>query len=200
MVKLFIVLDGIDGSGKGEVLKRLVDHFSKTLKVVKTEEPTQGIYGKEIRQLLKEKDPLNNKDKLLDLYIKDRGQHVNNVISPFLKNGSGLLLCDRYYYSTIVYQSAQGILGQEVVIKNSGFPKPHICFILDLTAEKALDRITQRNRGLEKFEKIGFLKRIREGFLRLSNILNDDNIKIIDASKGKEEVFEAIKKEIEKLI
>ena len=90
MVKgVFIVLDGMDGSGKSEMVKLLHNYlFSKNKKyrILTTREPTNGIYGKEIRKILaKEKDPKLNAEKLLELFIKDREEHVNRVIIPFLK-------------------------------------------------------------------------------------------------------------------
>lgn len=197
MANLFIVLEGIDGSGKGEMMKRLEQHYSKKYKVLATGEPTDGRYGKEIRKLLKEEtDPLSNKEKLLELYIKDREEHLKNQIIPFLKDGQGkILFCDRYYYSTIVYQNAQGIPINDLIESNKLFKKPDICFILDAPAELALKRIIDRGKE-EKFEQLEFMKKLRKRFLELKSRLND-KIMIIDASKRKEEVFDKLKQEID---
>jgi len=198
-MSLFIVLDGIDGSGKGEQIKKLEKYLASLgAKVLVTREPSDSKYGKEIRKILKtEKDPLANKEKLLQLYVKDREEHLKKEIEPFLKK-DGVVICDRYYYSTIVYQACQGVPVEQIVLLNEGFTTPDIAFILDLPAEVALERIG-KVREIEKFEKLEFMKKLRGGFLNLKDVL-DENIKIIEASGTPDEVFEQIKKEIKALL
>ncbi|MAH33346.1 dTMP kinase [archaeon] len=202
---IFIVLDGMDGSGKSELVKLLHNYlFSKNKKyrILTTREPTNGTYGNEIREILaNEKDPKQNADKLLDLFIKDREDHLKNIIMPFLEKSNNseinIVLCDRYYYSTIAFQATQGLDINMLIQKNKNFLKPNIVFIMDLNPETALERIKHRQK--EKFEQIEFMNSLRKKFLELPKLL-EDNIKIIDASKEINEVFEEIKKEIIKLL
>jgi len=200
MKSLFIVFDGLDGSGKGEMIKKLKGYLSKKgLDILVTKEPTDGYYGKEIREILKkEKDPKMGAEKCLTLFVADRKEHLINEIEPFLEK-EGVVICDRYYYSTIAFQHTQGIDIEQVVFQNMSFKTPDITFILDLPAEMALERVDKRGDGKEKFEHVEFMKELRNNFLKLNETL-DDNIKIIDASKSKDEVFEQIKKEVDKLI
>ncbi len=197
---LFIVFDGLDGSGKGEMIKRLEKYLSsKGGKVLVTREPTDGKYGKEIRKILREeKDPKAGAEKCLNLFVKDREEHLAKDIEPFLSK-DGIVICDRYYYSTIAFQHTQGIDMEKVIAENMAFRTPDIVFILDLPAEVALERIGKRGEGIEKFEQLDFMKELRKNFLKLKDEL-DDNIKIIDSSKSKDKVFEQIKKEIDQLI
>src|SRR3989338_7726252 len=202
MRSLFIVLDGLDGSGKGEMIKRLEEYLSKkkNLKILVTKEPTDGIYGKSIREILRnEKDPKAGAEKCLTLFVKDREEHLEKEIEPFLKEDDHIVICDRYYYSTMAFQHTQGIDMEKIIIDNMPFRAPDITFILDLPSETALERIKKRGNRKEKFEQLGFMKKLRKNFLKLTKEL-EDNIKIIDASKSKEEVFEAIKSEIKKLL
>ncbi len=202
---LFIVVDGIDGSGKSEIVKMLHNYlFSKHKKyrILTTREPTNGIYGRQIRQMLrKEKDPKSNSKKLMDLFIKDRKEHLKNAIEPFLKNTNkhelNIILCDRYYYSTIAFQGAQGLNMEEIILKNKAFRKPDVTLILDVKPSIAIRRIKYREK--EKFEQLEFMKEIRQNFLKLPKLLND-NIKIINASKSLKNVFEDVKKEVEKIL
>jgi len=202
---IFIVLDGMDGSGKSEMVKLLHNYlFSKNKKyrILTTREPTNGTYGKEIRKILEEeKDPKLNADKMLDLFIKDREEHVNETIMPFLKKSNShevnIVICDRYYYSTIAFQAAQGLDLIMLVEKNLKFIKPDIAFIMDISPEIALDRIKKRER--EKFEQLDFMNQLRSKFLEFGKIL-EDNVKIIDASMEINVVFEEIKKEVDKLL
>ncbi|MEK6876606.1 MAG: thymidylate kinase, partial [Nanoarchaeota archaeon] len=80
---------------------------------------------------------------------------------------------------------------------NKGFLKPDLTFILDIKPEIALERIKTRKR--EKFEQLEFMKKLRHRFLEMPKLLND-NIKVIDASKSKEEVFEDIRQHVENML
>jgi len=199
MKNLFIVFDGLDGSGKGEMIKRLEKYLtSKNFKILVTREPTDGDYGKEIKRVLREeKDPLVSAEKCLVFFVKDREDHLANEIEPFLKEGT--VICDRYYYSTLAFQHTQGIDMEKVVFQNMNFRTPDITFILDLPVDVALERIDKRGEAKEKFEQLEFMKELRQNFLKLKDTL-DDNIKVIDASKSKDEVFEQIKVEIDGVI
>ncbi len=202
MKSLFIVFDGLDGSGKGEMIKRLKEYLSKNkkLKILTTKEPTDGEYGKQIKEILKkEKNAKKGAELCLKLFVKDRQEHLKKGIEPFLKQPNSIVICDRYYYSTIAFQHTQGIAIEKIIAENMPFRTPDITFILDLPADTALERIHKRGEEKEKFEQLEFMKELRKNFLKLKDEL-DDNIKIIDASKSKEEVFEQIKEEIDKLI
>ncbi len=237
---MFIVVDGLDGSGKSKMVEMLhnylfskstriknsrdtseiknfavqkIQRFSRTknakrflvhkkYRILTTREPTSGKYGEKIRQMLrKEKDPRVSSGKLMELFIKDRNWHLKNTIIPFLKNsGKGelnIVLCDRYYYSTMAFQGAQGVNIQEIIAKNRPFLKPDIAFILDVEPSIALQRIEYRKK--EKFEQLDFMKKIRQNFLSLPKLLKD-NIKIIDSNKKLENVFADVKKELDNLV
>lgn len=204
-MNLFIVIDGMDGAGKGEMVERLHNYLfkkSKKYRILTTREPTYGRYGEEIRDLLKkEKDPKANAKKYLELFTKDRKEHLEKTIEPFLSQNEGsinIVICDRYYYSTIAFQHTQGLPEKECIEANKDFLKPDIAFILDLPAEVAIKRISKRGEK-EKFEELEFMRELRKNFLRLKEILGD-NIVIIDASKPVETVFESVRSEIDKLL
>ena len=201
---IFIVLDGLDGSGKSEMVKLLGSYISsnnKDCNVLTTREPTDGKYGKEIRTILaNEEDPKINGRKLLELFIKDREDHLKKEIIPFLNKTDkekNIAICDRYYYSTIAFQATQGLDIKMLIEVNKVFLKPDLALILDINPETALERIKIRKK--EKFEQLEFMKNLRRRFLEMQKLLNDD-IEVIDASKSKEEVFEDIRQQVENML
>ena len=205
MVKgIFIVLDGLDGSGKSETVRLLHDYLSKNSRynILMTMEPTDGKYGEEIRSILaSEKNPKINGQKMLDLFIRDREEHLRDTVVPFLNrldnHEANIVICDRYYYSTIAFQATQGLDIKMLIEINKEFLKPEIAFIMDIKPEIALER--KKSREKEKFENIKFMNKLREKFLEMPKLLND-NIKIIDASRDADSVFEDIRKEVDRLL
>jgi len=206
MGNTFIVIDGIDGCGKGEQIKMLHNYlFDKNKRnvILTTREPTYGVYGVKIRKILKEdEDPYEKAEHLLGLYTKDRNEHLESIVIPFLKNENGdikkFVLCDRYYYSTYAFQQTQGIPFDEIHKLQMNFLKPDVTFILDVDSEVALSRIDKSRNIVEKFEKLEFMRKVRQNFIDLKSKLNE-NIIIIDASKSKKEVFDDIISHLKKM-
>jgi len=202
---LFIVLDGLDGCGKSLMVTKLHGYLygkSKKTSILSTREPTYGVHGKHIREILKlDKKPYDQAEHLLSLFLKDRAEHVEKVIQPFLAPFEGdeirVVLCDRYYYSTIAFQATQGLATDMIVEKNKIFPRPDMAFILDIDPTRALARI--ENREKEKFEDMAFMEQLRENFLALPDKL-DDTLYIIDANQSKEVVFKAIQQKVDTLL
>ncbi|MCX8158353.1 MAG: dTMP kinase [Candidatus Diapherotrites archaeon] len=200
----FVVVDGIDGCGKSTVIKGIKD-FLISLginrnKIFITKEPSNSIFGHKIKEILrKQKNEYQNKELITELYLKDRKEHVKKEILPALKD-SKIVLCDRYIYSTIAYQSAQGMSMEELIKQNEEFTKPNVVIILDIDPKDAIKRINlDKNRDKkELFEKEEFLKKVRENFLKLKALMEDENIIIIDGSKPKEDVIKEVKNILEK--
>lgn len=196
---IFIVFDGIDGNGKSTQAMLLKEHLErKGYDVFATSEPSKGEYGKKIENILRRKEAANlSREKWLELFTLDRKDNVHEIIGA-LREGK-FVICDRYYYSTMAYQLRE----EEWQDYSSKFLKPHIVFILDVTAEVALERLKEKYKltGEKKsfFEKLRTLKEVRKKFLLLPNYLND-NIKIIDGNRMISVVFEDIRKEIDLLI
>ncbi len=204
MKGFFIVFDGLDGSGKGtliESVKRyLLGTGAPSGKLFLTAEPTKGFYGKKVRELLASNvNPEVNAKSFLDLYVADRKEHVEREILPALKKGK-IILCDRYKYSTFVYQSLQGMPMAEIRNLHKSLPVPDCVFILDVPAELALKRISSDSKrsAREVFENEGFLNRVRRQFLSIEDVFPDENIFIIDSSSSREEVLSEVRSILEK--
>ncbi|MDH3776874.1 MAG: dTMP kinase, partial [Desulfobulbaceae bacterium] len=99
---LFIVFEGIDGTGKSTQLHLLAEKLRQLgYAVVATREPTNGPYGQKIRKLFVDRGSVSQEEEL-ELFIADRDQHVKEIIKPALSDGC-VVICDRYYLSTIAY-------------------------------------------------------------------------------------------------
>jgi dTMP kinase len=199
---LFIVFEGIDGSGKTTQSKLLFELLSKEGKqVIWTKEPTDGDIGSLLtKKYLKEVD-LPIVDALL--FAADREEHLKDMVIPALSQGK-IVISDRYYHSTLAYQQAQGLELKWLLELNKNFIKPDLTIIIDLEPEIAIERIEKdKKRKIEdrkKFEKLEFLKKVRKNFLDLPKILKDEKIVVIEGNKEKEEVFEAVLKEIKNIL
>lgn len=104
---LLIAFEGIDGTGKTTQIELLAEILrQRGLSVVATREPTDGQYGRKIRELYKNRKSVTPEEELA-LFLDDRREHVAQVIAPALASGK-VVLTDRYYYSTAAYQGAAG--------------------------------------------------------------------------------------------
>jgi dTMP kinase len=180
----FIVLDGIDGTGKSTQARRLGDWFiSQGREVVLSWEPTDGPWGAKLRASASS-GRLSPEDEL-QYFLNDRRQHVEELIVPSLAAGKVVIL-DRYYFSTMAYQGARGLDPAEIRILNEQFaPVPDFLFILDLDVDAALARIGARGDIANEFEKRESLERCREIFLSLKD---EPFTRIIDSSGSLDEV------------
>lgn len=111
---LFIVIEGIDGSGSTTQVRRLCDAFrARGLPSHATREPSDGPFGTQIRQILRGRIVVRgihgsrppSSSTMALLFAADRMDHLESEIIPNLVDGV-TVLCDRYYYSSIAYQSA----------------------------------------------------------------------------------------------
>jgi dTMP kinase len=167
-----------------------------------TFEPTSGKHGTEVRKLLaSEEKPEDNAEKCLELYVKDRKEHLEHEIGPALKAGK-FVICDRFKYSTIAYQKEQGVSVKKILALHKGLKKPDLVLILDVPSQMSMKRIEEdpKRKIFDKFEKETFLEKVRMNFLNMGELLQDENIVVVDASRPIEEVFEEVKEEVEKLL
>src|SRR3989338_1791393 len=151
---IFIVIEGIDGAGKGTTMMRLQEYIMGRSKkydhVLLTREPTYGPIGSKARELEKsEADPYKNAKLCLQLYTQDRKWHGEEHIEPALEKGY-VVLCDRHKHSTYAFQQVQGISLEEIHAEHDGIVVPDLTIILDLDVELALSRMNLGNRGGSK--------------------------------------------------
>ena len=184
---MFIVFEGIDGSGKGTQARMLADLLIRQgRRVVLTEEPTRELFtGYFVRMLLRSKEEPDPKTVAM-LMAADRNEHVRKVIEPALRAGAGeVVISERYYWSSLAYQGAQGVDESFIKALNEGFPKPDVTVLIDLPVDEALERIRARahgNEGLvQLFERREFLERVQERYRRLAE---EHGFVVVDGGEG----------------
>lgn len=162
-----IALEGLDGVGKTTQARLLAQYLGHLgLPVILTREPTNGLIGQKIRQIITSGREGLTPAEELDLFVADRREHVHKVIQPALAAGK-IVITDRYYYSSLAYQGALGLDPQDILRRHKDFaPPPDLVIILELTLTEISRRLQQR--GLTtSFEKIDYLARVAAIFEQL---------------------------------
>ncbi|MFT5634044.1 MAG: dTMP kinase [Rubritalea sp.] len=183
---LFIVIEGIDGTGKStqaKMLERALVEAGHT--VTLDREPSDGPFGKILRDSAT--TGRLSPQQELDLFHQDRKHHLEVIILPALQRGETVIL-DRYYFSTMAYQGQRGFDPQEIRETNLRFaPNPDILFILDLAVDQARERIGVRGDTTNEFEQRDALQYCRDTFLSVSN---EKFAHVIDSSQKIDQIHQ----------
>ena len=184
MIGVLVNLEGIDGCGKSTQSTLLLEKLEgEGEKVIILKEPTKRPHGQKLWDMLHGKRKATN-EEILELFVLDRKQHVEEKIEPALDSGA-VVLMDRYYYSSMAYQVAGGIDVEEIREKHEFAPKPDVVLIFDLPVSVALERVKGHS-DADEFEKEEHLEKVREAYLDLEN---DPLVRIVDATGTPEEIF-----------
>lgn len=200
----FIVLDGIDGSGTTTHTKLLAENLWKTYgaDVICTNEPTNTPIGKFIRGLFTDSgSTLPSWDTMAALFTADRLQHIHDVILPALMDGK-IVICDRYYHSTMAYQSYYaklcGVMHSGIATVNLlnrlVTQKPDHVIILNVPLDVASDRMSKRGTS-DKFEQnIELQKYLVDFYARMGSYFTKESIThiLVDETSKKDDVAKSI--------
>ncbi|MBI4582760.1 MAG: dTMP kinase [Planctomycetes bacterium] len=177
---MFLAFEGIDGCGKSTQIGLLVDYLEQELgrDVVVLKEPGSTPLGESIRSLLLEPGhgDLEPETELF-LFMAARSHLVRQVIAPALESGA-VVLCDRFLWSSVVYQGMAGGLGVETVLKigrlATGGILPDRTFLLDIPVSVSYARKVEQGKvqegAVNRMEEKGrrFQEKVRRGFLVLA--------------------------------
>ena len=184
---MLINLEGIDGCGKStqtKLLQKKLEELGENTVILK--EPTNGPHGQKLWDVLHGKRKATN-EEILEFFILDRKQHVNEKVQPALGDGT-IVLMDRYYYSSMAYQVAGGLDVEYIRNKHNFAPDPDIVLIFDLPVSTALERVRGHSEA-DEFEKEEHLEKVREAYL---NLESDPLVRIVDSTRTPEEIFEEV--------
>ncbi|MHC4840583.1 MAG: dTMP kinase [Planctomycetota bacterium] len=188
MAGRFIIIEGIDGTGKSTLAEALLSHLEQQgRKILQTREPTDFPCGKLIQERLASRNLKTNAHEWLGMFVADRRMNIEKVVKPALKKGIDVIQ-DRSMYSTLVYQGAMGIDEGEILKRHAGWhPVPDLLIILDVAPRFGLARTRKRTLGLgqrwvrqegqsymfkdgdapQSTEKLHFQQNLRERYKRI---------------------------------
>lgn len=206
MKGLFIVFEGIDGSGTSTQARLLHDYFlSKSKKAIISSEPSSGPIGNLIRQIMKKRIILTENKQKFDeqmayLFAADRHDHLYNDIDGVFKsiNEGYHVISTRYYFSSLVYNCQNQEDWDFIKSLNQRFPNPDLVIYIDLPVEISLQRLSDRPQK-EIYETKDKLIKVSQNY---RNIFPEYTGLLfqVDGRKNKQEIHKKIIKFIESKI
>ncbi len=186
--QLFIVLEGIDGSGTSTQSELLKNYFeAQGEKAIISPEPSNGIIGNLIRQALKKRILFTEDTNLFDeqmayLFASDRHDHLYNDIDGVFKliQDGFHVISTRYYFSSLAYNCHTPEQFDLVRKLNHKFPNPDLVIYCDIPVEVSLARITGRSLK-EVYETKEKLTKVRQNYHTIFSKYSD-TLLTIDAT------------------
>ena len=189
-MSLFIVFEGLDGSGKSTQQQLLNDKLqSDKISNISFREPGSTVVGEKIVKILQSDQKLSPLSELLLFYVS-RSAIIEEKIKPALANYD-VVICDRYFYSSVAYQGYGrgmniGFINQinDEVVKNI---IPDLIFYMDISwEEKKKRKGININDRFEKEDRV-FHNKVRSGYKSMAK-KDSDKWKIIDAEENVENI------------
>ena len=198
----FIVFEGVEGSGKSYLSKKLYLSLKKlNLPVLLTREPGGTKRAEKIRKIIlndyflkKNKEKFHKYTDTL-LYLAARNEHLENLIKPSLLKKK-IVICDRFVDSTLAYQVyGKGVnknFIDNIHLQILGKIKPNITFVLRANINKALGRLKKRRvkNRYDKFSK-KFYTKAQNAFIEIAK-KNKKKYIILDNSKDDKKIEKII--------
>ena len=208
---LFITFEGSEGCGKSTQIGLLEERLKKEgREVLRLREPGGTALGEKIRNLFQHDEAGEGMSPETELLLVNasRAQLVREKIRPALERGL-VVLCDRFYDSTIAYQGyGRGLdlaLVRRVIDVAVGDTRPDRTFLISLPRQLAEHRLKIRSAldewsddRMEKSDR-EFFERVEEGFFDL-NANEGERVHLVEGSRAIEVVREEIWAEVERML
>lgn len=192
MTSFFVIVEGLEGSGKTEVTRKFEERMRQQthVSVLRTYEPeNECCGGKFIRSALRREIAVSNRTLAL-AYAANRSDHVDRVIAPYLSKANTMVICDRYYLSSLAYQATDGMTMADVMTLNAGARRPDLHLFFDVSTVESRRRILKRNEPLELFDDS--LAEIRANYGSAIHFVRSrgEIVEVVDANPAIEIVIE----------
>ena len=208
---MYIVIEGQDGTGKDTQANLLKEYFEKQgKKVVAYSESGTASQNEFISTIAKlnygSNQNIDHRTRTM-LYLVNRYEQWRTLAEPALKNGD-IVITTRNWFSTLIYEGYGGGVSKSLIIKLHKLimPEPYFhpdkIFMFTLSEEEQQKRLgTQIDKKWNRREEVwkskgnDFQQQLNHAYLKIAK---DYHIPTIDASGTIEEVFERVKKELNK--
>ena len=188
----FISVEGLDGAGKTSNIRNLENRLAHTdTPHFIASEYVDSKFCNSVREALNNQNPqIDPLAETLGFYLA-RVEHTQKIIAPYLDSGT-LVITDRYYHTTLAYQSIKLPHEQVLAVHNlvkERLREPDLVLFYDVPLEVYEHRIRLRNKDLDRIETRGleYFSRVRANFHQLAE--NDPRFRILDAAAPLEDVF-----------
>ncbi|MCJ7450116.1 MAG: dTMP kinase [Candidatus Nanohaloarchaeota archaeon QJJ-9] len=197
---VFIVVEGIDGAGTTTQTRKLADYLDAYRTHENCNQTSDYSYWNRVGEKVEEmiSDGGYSPEAVALGFASDRLIHLEEDVVPRLEEGR-MVVSDRYYYSSLAYQTTMGADFGWVKRINSRAVRPDLTIILDVSADEGMERLDRRGEEKDIFENLDFQEEVSLRYRNLKDRL-DDNIVYVDGSQSKGEVFEAVKQVVEEFL
>lgn len=201
----FIVLEGVDGSGKSTQSALLRQALIDAGEVVHaTFEPTNGPIGSVLRNILTHRIKADEKT-IAALFLADRLDHIQNEQNGLLKmlHQGMTVVCDRYYFSSYAYHSTH--IDMDWVIQSNSLCaellRPDLNIYIDIKPETSMERIAKGRTSTDLFENLDRITKVRAGYFSAFDRLKDtEEVLIVDGERDPQLVFNEIWENVRELL
>ena len=188
---IFVVLEGIDGSGTTTQAARYAAHLRAQRRLVHTtHEPSSGPIGTQIRLVLRQRLQMpvtHQAETMALLFAADRLDHVASEIDPLLRDGY-VVISDRYDLSSLAYQSITSTNAAEAPASqrqetgtvewirslNRFARRPHVTVVLDVSPDVAASRRRARGGIAEIYDDGELQARLAAAYRRADELVPGD--------------------------
>jgi dTMP kinase len=197
----FLVVEGLDASGKTTLARRLVQAYERAgLRVTAVREPGGTRASEQVRRILLDKRSSLSTRAELFLYLAARAELVEEVIAPALARGE-LVIADRFSLSTMAYQVGGRHLPARAVASADRLARkglaPEFTIVLTVSEAAAAQRRTQANKIPDRIESesVNFFRDVRAEYRR--HCRSGRRQLVIDSRIGADAVFELAKRTLD---
>lgn len=201
---LFIVFEGIDGSGKSTQAQYLYQKMKdEGDEVYLTCEPTTGPIGSLIRNIFSGRIEADHRT-IAGLFVADRLDHLLNITDGIIeKLNKGIhVISDRYCLSSYAYQGTHMPMDW-VIQANSqatSLLRPDLHVYIDIDPLVSMERMARSRSNSDLYETLDNLRKVRENYHRaIEKISAGEHIVSLDGSENPQFIGQKILDEVNKL-
>jgi dTMP kinase len=184
----FICVEGLDGCGKTTQARLLVKRLKKMgYDAVYTVEPSRGRIGMLIKRYFLHGERRVSAVIEALLFAADRFEHVEKEVIPALNEGK-IVVSDRYVYSSLAYQGADGLDLKWIEMINDHVIRPSLAIFVDAEPEAVVQRLKPKKSVMENLETQHKVREVYTNFVKKRELVK------INGNKSKREVADDILK------